>query len=51
MDLKTNVVVKGKKTRVVYETIITPSKNAVSNAEKRKLSLEEFSKKLNAAKK
>lgn len=50
MDLGTNVVVKGKKTRVVYETIITPSKGATSNAEKRKVRLAEFSKKIKTTK-
>ncbi len=50
MDLKTNVVVNGPAAKKVYEVLMNISMSITSNAEKRKVRLAEFSKRIKTSK-
>ena len=50
MDLKTNIVVNGSAAKKVYEALMNTSMSTTSNAEKRKVRLAEFSKRIKASK-
>lgn len=51
MDLGTNVLIKGRNSRKIFETMSNKSNGIPSNAERRKQRLEEFAKKIEVQKK